>query len=42
MYFQGRNRDPDVENKVWTHSRGKRRSTDWETGIDIYALPFVK
>ena len=42
MHFQGRNRDPDVENKSVDTAGEEEGATDWEIGIDIYALPFVK
>ena len=39
-YLQGRNRDADAENGVWT--RGQREGeTNWEIGLDIYPRPCV-
>ena len=41
-YFQGRTRDADGANRpVHTAEEGERRM-NWESGIDVYALPCVK
>ena len=38
-YFQGKNRDIDIENRcVDTGSEGESRM-NWKIGIDIYTLP---
>ena len=42
IYFQGRNRDTDRENRhVDTGAEGKG-GTNWEIRIDIYTLSCVK
>ena len=38
--MQGRNRDTDIENNIWTArgERGMGGRMNWEIGIDIYTL----
>ena len=46
--MQGRNRDPDIENKRMDTKGGKRRGggdggvLNWEIGIDMYTLMCIK
>ena len=40
--LQGRNRDPDVENKCMDTKGGRGGGMNWETGIDIYTLICIK
>ena len=40
-YIQGRNRDADIENGLWTQVEGEG-GTNWENCIEIYTLPYVK
>ena len=35
-YFQGRNRDADVENRYVDMERGKEGDTKWERRIDVH------
>ena len=37
-----RNRVIDVENKLMVTKRGKRGGMNWEIGIDIYTLLYIK
>ena len=41
-YFQGRNRDPDVENRFVDIVGEGEGGTNWENSIDIYTLPYTK
>ena len=41
-YFQSRNRDTDVENRHMDAKREGRGGMNWEIGIDIYALLYMK
>ena len=40
--YLNRNRDTDVENKVWTPREEGEGGVNWETGIDIYTLLYIK
>ena len=40
--MQGKNRDTDVENDMWTQRGEGEGGTNWEIRIDIYTLPCVK
>ena len=37
-YFQSRNRDTDIENKLMEIKEGKEGEMNWEIGIDISCL----
>ena len=37
-YFQSRNRDTDVENKLWIPNGVKWGRMNWEIGIDMHIL----
>ena len=39
-YFQGRSRDPDVENTL-ADTGGRERGTKWQSSINIFTLPCV-
>ena len=41
-YFQSRNRDTDVENKLMDTQGKGGRGMNWEIGIDIYTLLCIK
>ena len=41
-YFQGRNRDADVQNEHVDTAAGGEDGTNWEIRIDIYTLLCVK
>ena len=41
-YFQGCNRDPEVENRHVDTGKEGRGGMNWESRIDIYILPCVK
>ena len=41
-YLQGRNRDTDVEKRHVDTGRGGRGGMNWEIGIEVCALPYVK
>ena len=42
-YLQSRNRFIDLENRVTvTNGEGGRREMDWEYGIDMYTLLYLK
>ena len=41
-YFQGRNKDVEVENRDVVTVREREDGTKWETRIKIYTLPRVK
>ena len=41
-YFQGSNRDSDVENGHVDTVREGTGGTAWEIGIDVYTLPMYK
>ena len=40
-YLQNRNRVIDVENKLMV-TKGEKGGINWETGIDIYTLLYIK
>ena len=41
-YFQGKTRDPDVENGLVDTAREGEGGTNWESSIEIYPLPCAK
>ena len=41
-YLQSRNRDTDIENKHMDTKERKRGGMNWEIGIDIYTLLYIK
>ena len=41
-YFQGRNRDTDIEKKLVGATREGEGGTNWESGIETYTLPCLK
>ena len=41
-YLQNRTRVTDTENKLMVTSGEKEGRINWEIGIDIYTLPYVK
>ena len=40
-YLQNRNRVIDVENRLMV-TKGEKGGINWETGIDIYTLLYIK
>ena len=41
-YLQGRNRDTDIENRLVDTAGEGEGGMNWESSIEIYALPCVK
>ena len=39
--MQGRNKDADVENRLMDIVGAGEDGTNWESSIEIYALPYV-